>query len=52
MKFYLINGSNRKKFNTAQLLDAVAEGITDEIEKQEKQAKVEIIDLYNINYIY
>ncbi len=50
MKFYLINGSNRKKFNTAQLLDAVAEGITDEIEKQEKQAEVEIIDLYNINY--
>lgn len=50
MKFYLINGSNRKKYNTANLLDAVAEGITDELEQQEKTAKVEIIDLYTLDY--
>ena len=50
MKFYLINGSNRKKFNTAKLLDAVAEGITDELEQQDKTAKVEIIDLYTFEY--
>lgn len=50
MKFYLINGSNRKKFNTAKLLDAVAEGITDELEQQDKSAKVEILDLYTLDY--
>lgn len=50
MKFYLINGSNRKKYNTAQLLDATTEGITDELERQEIDAEVEVIDLYNINY--
>lgn len=50
MKFYLINGSNRKKYNTAQLLDATTQGITDELEKQEKEADIEIIDLYNIDY--
>ncbi|MBE6486001.1 MAG: flavodoxin family protein [Methanosphaera stadtmanae] len=50
MKFYLINGSNRKKYNTAKLLDAVAEGITDELEQQDKTAKVEIIDLYTYEY--
>lgn len=50
MKFYLINGSNRKKYNTAKLLDAVAEGITDELEQQDKTAKVEIIDLYTLDY--
>ena len=50
MKFYLINGSNRKKYNTAKLLDATAEGITDELEKQDRTAKVEIIDLYTLDY--
>lgn len=50
MKFYLINGSNRKKFNTAKLIDSVAEGITDELYEQNKTAKVEIIDLYNLEY--
>lgn len=50
MKFYLINGSNRKQYNTAKLLDAVAEGITDELEQQNKTAKVDIIDLYALNY--
>ncbi|MEE1117396.1 MAG: flavodoxin family protein [Methanosphaera sp.] len=50
MKFYLINGSNRRKFNTAKLIDAVAEGITDELDNQNKTAKVEIIDLYTLEY--
>lgn len=50
MKFYLINGSNRKKYNTAKLLDAAAGGITDELEKQNITAEVEIIDLYTIDY--
>ncbi len=50
MKFYLINGSNRKKFNTAKLLDAAAEGITDELERRKITAKVEIIDLYTLDY--
>lgn len=50
MKFYLINGSNRKQFNTAKLLDAAAEGITDELEKHEKTADVDIIDLYTVEY--
>lgn len=50
MKFYLINGSNRKKYNTAKLLDAVAEGITDELDKHDINAKVEIIDLYTFDY--
>lgn len=50
MKFYLINGSNRKKYNTAQLLDATAEGISDELEKQEIDGKIEIINIYNLNY--
>lgn len=50
MKIYLINGSNRKRFNTAQLLDATAKGITDELEKQDKNGELEIIDLYNLNY--
>lgn len=50
LKFYLINGSNRKKFNTAQLLDAAAEGISDELEKQDITADVEIIDLYSLDY--
>jgi multimeric flavodoxin WrbA len=50
MKFYLINGSNRKKYNTAKLLDAVTEGLTDELEKEEISSKIEIIDLYNLNY--
>lgn len=50
MKFYLISGSNRKKYNTAQLLDATAEGISDELERQEIQADIEIINLYNLNY--
>lgn len=50
MKFYLINGSNRKKYNTAKLLDAVAEGITDELDNRNETAKVEIIDLYTLDY--
>lgn len=50
MKFYLINGSNRKKYNTAKLLDAAATGITDELDNQDVTAKVEIIDLYTLDY--
>ena len=41
MEFYLINGSNRKKYNTAKLLNAAKEGICDELERQDQTANVE-----------
>ena len=50
MKFYLFNGSNRKKGNTAQLLDAAAEGITDTLIENDVKANVNIINLYDLNY--
>ena len=46
MTYYLINGSPRKNFNTAQLLDKAAEGI----KNIKEDAKIEIIDLYQLNY--
>ncbi|RAP53700.1 MAG: flavodoxin [Methanosphaera sp. rholeuAM270] len=50
MKYYLINGSNRKKYNTAKLLDSAARGISDQLDNHEKEGKIEIIDLYSLNY--
>ena len=46
MTYYLVNGSPRKKFSTAKILDAIAEGITD----TDEGAEVEIIDLYDLDY--
>lgn len=52
MKFYLINGSPRKKYNTAKLLDSASLAITDEYKKHQLQedVDVEIIDLYDLDY--
>lgn len=52
MKFYLINGSPRKKYNTAKLLDMTASAITDEHNKENsnEELDIEIIDLYDLNY--
>lgn len=50
MEFYLINGSNRKKYNTAKLLNATKEGILDELEKQDQNANVELINLYSLEF--
>lgn len=50
MGFYLINGSNRKKYNTAKLLNAAKEGICDELEKQDQTANVELINLYSLEF--
>ena len=52
MDFYVINGSPRKKYNTSQILDAVVEGIYDELEtnKLDDEADIEIIDLYDLDY--
>lgn len=46
MTFYLINGSPRKKYNTAQLLEKAKEGILSEIE----DAEVETINLYDLSF--
>ena len=34
MEFYIVNGSPRKKYNTAQLLEKASEGIENELRKQ------------------
>ena len=46
MKFFAINGSPRKTFNTAQLLDKSLEGIKSIL----PEAEVERIDLYDIPF--
>ena len=46
MKFFAINGSPRKVFNTAQLLDKSLEGIKSVL----PEAEVERIDLYDIPF--
>ena len=50
MKFYLFNGSNRKEGNTAKLLDATAQGISDTLIKNDAQASINIINLYDLDY--
>lgn len=50
MNFYLINGSNRKKYNTAKLLDSAAEGITDKLDQEDLTSKITILNLYDLNY--
>jgi multimeric flavodoxin WrbA len=50
MEFYLVNGSNRKKFNTAKLLNAAKEGILTELDTQNETANVEIINLYSLDF--
>ena len=45
MKYYLINGSNRKSGNTAKLLEAVAEGMSHEVEKQDLKSEIIILNL-------
>lgn len=50
MEFYVINGSNRKKYNTSKLLNASKEGIIKELKKQNKTAMVKLINLYSLNF--
>lgn len=52
MDFYLINGGPRKKYNTSKILDAVAEGINDELLENniEDDVNIELIDLYDLDY--
>jgi multimeric flavodoxin WrbA len=50
MKFYLVNSSPRKKYNTSQLLDKVAEGIKDTLKDKVADVQIEKIYLYDLNY--
>ncbi len=52
MDFYLVNGSPRKKFNTAQLLEKASEGIIDELKKDFDGDEINIhqIHLYDLDY--
>ncbi len=47
MKFYLINGSPRKNWNTAQLLEKAGEGIQSKIGET---AEIEVINIYDLTY--
>ncbi len=46
MKFFAVNGSPRKNFNTAQLLDSALDGVKDVLQ----DAETERIDLYDIPF--
>ncbi len=52
MKFYIVNGSPRKNYNTGQLLDKTVEGIKDTLKSQvpDEEIEIERIDLYSLNY--
>ena len=52
MKFYAINSSPRKNYNTAKLLDQTVAGITDTLGKKlpDEDIEVEIVNLYDLNY--
>lgn len=42
MKFYIVNGSPRKNYNTGQLLDKTVEGIKDTLKSQVPDEEIEI----------
>lgn len=51
MKYFIINGSNRKKYNTFKLLNSASKGISDELEKHGiTDAQIELINLYDLDY--
>lgn len=52
MKFYIINGSNRKKSNTYKLLKKSLEGIKDQVNKElpGENVNLNFINLYNLNF--
>ncbi|RAP49438.1 MAG: hypothetical protein BZ136_03310 [Methanosphaera sp. rholeuAM74] len=50
MKFYIINSSPRKGYNTSQLLDKAVEGINDTLNDTSNEVKIEKIDLYDLQY--
>ncbi len=52
MDFYIINGSPRKKYNTAQLLEKASEGIFDELKKNhdEEDINIHLIHIYDLDF--
>ena len=52
MEFYVINGSPRKKYNTAQLLESAGKGIHDELKKHfdDEEINIHHIHLYDLNF--
>lgn len=52
MKFYIVNASPRKNYNTSKLLDKVAEGIKDTVSDKvsDDEVIIKVIDLYSLNY--
>ncbi len=49
MDFYIINGSPRKKYNTAELLEKASQGIKDEL-KDTNEVNIHQIHLYDLDY--
>ena len=49
MDFYIINGSPRKKYNTAELLENAGQGIKDEL-KDTTDVNIHQIHLYDLDY--
>ena len=50
MKYYIINSSPRKKYNTSQLLEKAAQGIKDTLKDKNEDINIETINLYEYNY--
>lgn len=50
MKFYIINSSPRKNYNTSKLLDKSAQAIKDTLSEKVDDVQVEEIHLYDLNY--
>lgn len=47
MKYYIINSSPRKKYNTSQLLEKAAQGIKDTLKDKNEDISIETINLLN-----
>lgn len=50
MKYYVINSSPRKNYNTSQLLEKVVEGIKDTLKDKTDDVQIEMINLYDLEY--
>ena len=50
MKYYLINSSPRKKYNTSKLLEKAGKGIKDTLKDKNEDITIETINLYEYNY--
>lgn len=52
MDFYIVNGSPRKKYNTAQLLEKASKGILDELKKNhdDEDINIHLIHLYDLSF--